>query len=422
MSQRAIIIGASHAGAQLALSLRLEGWTGEILVVGNEPHLPYHRPPLSKDFLSGNKKAEELLLRPPALYEKNNIEFRLNTEIVSIDRSARTVALKPAQNDTHQVEKLDYDKLAFCTGARVRELPIEGITLPAVHYLRNLNDVEDIRASLSRRSGSMKGAIIGGGYIGLETAAMLNKMGHQITVLEAAPQLLGRVAAKEIGEFYQALHNHHGVDIKTGVSISHLAGTTKVEEVVFNDGSNLSCDFVIVGIGVLPNQELAADCGIKTNNGILVDEFAQTNDPNIVAAGDCTRFQHPRYGELRLESVPNATEQAKSAAASICGTHQSKQKPHHSLPWFWSDQYNCKLQIAGISSGYDQIVLRGSTAIQGDSPPNFCVYYFKNKELIAADCINRPKEFMLAKLWLQNQHTPDTTKLIDDTYALSRDD
>ncbi len=422
MSQRAIIIGASHAGAQLALSLRLEGWTGEILVVGNEPHLPYHRPPLSKDFLSGNKKAEELLLRPPALYEKNNIEFRLNTEIVSIDRSTRTVALKPAQNDTHKVEKLDYDKLAFCTGARVRELPIEGITLPAVHYLRNLNDVEDIRASLSRRSGSMKGAIIGGGYIGLETAAMLNKMGHQITVLEAAPQLLGRVAAKEIGEFYQALHNHHGVDIKTGVSISHLAGTTEVEEVVFNDGSNLSCDFVIVGIGVLPNQELAADCGIKTNNGILVDQFAQTNDPNIVAAGDCTRFQHPRYGELRLESVPNATEQAKSAAASICGTHQSKQKPHHSLPWFWSDQYNCKLQIAGISSGYDQIVLRGSTAIQGDSPPNFCVYYFKNKELIAADCINRPKEFMLAKLWLQNQHTPDTTKLIDDTYALSRDD
>ena len=414
-----VIIGASHAGAQLAISLRQEGWAGDIRLLSNEAYYPYHRPPLSKDFLSGDKIVDDLLLRPPALYKKQHIAVDLNSEVLAIDRQKKTLLVKSA----HQQHTVSYHRLALCTGARVRELSLPGMELSGIHYLRNLADVEAIRSSLptSGANGSgtkAKGAIVGGGYIGLETAAMLNTMGHHISVLEVAPQLLGRVAAKEIGDFYQALHQHHGVDIFTGVQISHFSGSDKVEQVVFVNGKSLAVDFVIVGIGVVPNQELAETAGLTTDNGIVVSELAQTSDPDIVAAGDCTRFHHSLYGNVRLESVPNATEQAKVAAATLCG----KQKPHRGLPWFWSDQYDCKLQIAGISSGYDQVVLRGSKEIAAGVTPGFCVFYFRNQKLIAADCINRPKEFMLSKLWLQQGHTPEIHKLKDDSYRLSRDD
>lgn len=411
MVQKAVIIGASHAGSQLALSLRQGGWSGPIQLIGNEGHLPYHRPPLSKDFLSGDKQAQDLLIRPRALYEKNNVEVLLKSEVLHIDCQQKLLTL----NNHGQEQIIPYDKLALCTGARVRELDIPGIKLPGVYYLRNLADVEAIRASLPAQGA---GTIIGGGYIGLETAAMLRQMGHDITVLEVAPQLLGRVAAKEIGEFYQALHQHHGVDIQLGVQIQSIPGRDRVENLELADGIKLKANFVIVGIGVLPNQELAQTAGLEVNNGILVNEFAQTSDPNIVAAGDCTRFQHPLYGEVRLESVPNATEQAKVAAATLNG----KALSHHGLPWFWSDQYDCKLQIAGLSQGYDEVVLRGSTKITTNQIPSFCVFYFKAGKLIAADCVNRPKEFMLSKMWLQKAHTPDKIKLVDDGYVLGRED
>ena len=411
MNHLAIIVGASHAGSQLALSLRQGGWCGRILLIGDEHYLPYHRPPLSKDFLSGNKQADDLLIRPHALYEKNNIELQLDTNVLAIDRQQKQITL--IQQSRQQ--NIGYDKLAICTGARIRLLPLPGIELSGIHYLRNLADVEAIRADLPAKG---RGVIVGGGYIGLETAAMLRKMGHDITVLEAASQLLGRVAAKEIGEFYLALHRHHGVNVQTNIQIARFRGNKKIEHIELTDGTLISADFVVVGIGVLPNQELAAAAGLEVNNGILVDEFAQTSDPDIVAAGDCTRFHHPLYGDIRLESVPNATEQAKIAAATLNGKLQA----HHSIPWFWSDQYDCKLQIAGLSQGYDEVIIRGDTTIKTENPPSFCAFYFKAGKLIAADCVNRPREFMLTKLWLQNRHTPSIDKLVDDSYELKKTD
>lgn len=417
MSKTAVIIGASHAGAQLCLSLRQQGWTGEIIVIGDEAAYPYQHPPLSKDFLSGEKSLGDILIRPNELYEKNAITFMLQTQVTAINRHNNTLdIIREGKSET-----LSYDALAICTGARVRELPINGATIPGVFYLRSLADVESIREFLAQnlQQQSSRGVIVGGGYIGLETAAMLRKMGHQITVLEAAPELLGRVAAPQIGGFYQSLHQHHGVSILTNAQVNEIVGTTCVEAVTYNQHETLDADFVIIGIGVLPNQELAEQAGITVNNGIVVNEFAQTSDESIVAAGDCTRFQHPVYGDIRLESVPNATEQAKVAAATLCG----KTVPHHGLPWFWSDQYDCKLQIAGMSQGYDDIVLRGSVDINSkETAPNFCVFYFRDDKLIAADCINRPKEFMLTKMWLQKGHTPERGKLLDDNYALTPKD
>ena len=411
MEENVIIIGGSHAGSQLALSLRQGGWTGAIKIISDEAVYPYQHPPLSKDFLSGSKQFEDLLLRPKALYQKNNIEVLLNTTVLGVDRQQQCITA--FINGTEQI--FPYTKLAFCTGARVRRLPLPGSDLAGVHYLRTYADVASIKASLPHRG---HGIIIGGGYIGLETAAMLRKMGHVITVLEAAPQLLGRVAAPEIGRFYQMLHEQHGVKIQTGVTITAISGEQAVTGVMFADGSQLTADFIVIGIGVVPNQELAQTAGLVVDDGIVVDQFARTADPNIVAAGDCTRFEDEHYGSIRLESVPNATEQAKVAAATLNG----KPTPHHSLPWFWSDQYECKLQIAGISRGYDEIVVRGNPTVAADKKAQFCVFYFHRGQLIAADCINQPREFMLAKQWLQQRHTPEKTKLSDPGYALSKED
>lgn len=417
MTATAVIIGASHAGSQLSLSLRQSGWQGDILLLGDETYLPYHRPPLSKDYLGGELGPNDILLRPAALYDKQGITLKLNHQVLAIDRAK---GLIEAVSDRGKQVQFHYDKLALCTGARVRTLNISGANLKGVHYLRTLSDVEHIRTEIQPGS---RGVIIGGGYIGLETAAMLRGINCEVSVLEAAPQLLGRVAAPEIGAFYQALHEQHGVNLRTNAQANELLGEDRVQQVVCADRTRLEADFVIIGIGVIPNQELAEQAGLDVNDGIVVNKLAQTSDPNIVAAGDCTRFNHPLYGNIRLESVPNATEQSKVAAATLCG----KQTAYASLPWFWSDQYDCKLQIAGINRGYDEILVRGSTAvvaepITSEQAPTFCVYYFREQQLIAADCINRPKEFMLAKMWLQKSYTPDKTKLVDDGYALTRDD
>ncbi|VVQ15858.1 NAD(P)/FAD-dependent oxidoreductase [Pseudomonas fluorescens] len=396
MHQTCIIIGASHAAAQLAPSLRQEGWEGDIIVIGDEETVPYHRPPLSKTYLLAEKSVDDLLIRPAAIYTKNAISFKLGQRVSAVDPVGKTVTLDGG-------ETLGYDKLAICTGARVRKVSLPGSDLPGVHYLRTLKDVDGIR----ERTGPDKHAVIvGGGYIGLETAAALRKIGMQVTVLEMAPRVLARVTAPEVSAFFQRIHAAEGVTIRTGTLVSGFEGGTQVTSVLCSDGSRLPADLVIVGIGVIPNTELATAAGLAVDNGILVDELAHTSDPHIVAAGDCTNHPSELYGRLRLESVPNASEQAKTAAATICG----KCKPYQALPWFWSDQYDLKLQIAGLNRGYDQVVIRGDI----NHSRSFAVFYLQAGKVIAADCINRPQEFMLSKRLIASGTVVNIEQLADD--------
>lgn len=371
MEPRCILIGGSHAAAQLIPSLRQEGWSGDIVVISDDPHLPYHRPPLSKAFLAGEKAADTLSIRPHTFYEKQKAEFR-NDRVQNIDRKNQTLLL--ASGDTQH-----YDKLAICTGARVRTLSTPGSGLRGIHYLRSLSDAEAIKKSVAP---GRKAVIVGGGYIGLETAASLNKLGMKVTVLEMAERILQRVTAPELSQFYHRIHTSHGVDILTNCGAKAFLGEGKVEKVLCNDGTELDADLVVVGVGVIPNTELAQSAGLDIDNGIAVDAFCRTNDPHIVAAGDCTSQVSKVYGRrIRLESVPNASEQAKTAAASLCG----KEKDCTTLPWFWSDQFDLKLQIAGLSQGYDQVVVRGDI----EKSQSFAVFYFQGSKLLAADCVNR---------------------------------
>ncbi|MCL6417357.1 FAD-dependent oxidoreductase [Aestuariirhabdus sp. Z084] len=393
----AIIVGASHAGAQLATSLRQQGWPGSIVLIGDETSPPYQRPPLSKDFLTGKRDEQTLLIRPAELYARHEIELRLNTRVEAIHPDTRQ--LKLADGET-----LHYDKLALCTGARVRRIEAPGSQLEGICYLRTLSDVQTIapRATEGKRA-----VIIGGGYIGLETAAVLKTLGMEVTVLEMMDRVLQRVTAEPVSDFYTRVHREQGVNIELSTRLKAFEGSTHIEQVLCEDGRRFPADLVIVGIGVLPNQELAAEAGLSVDNGILVDKYALTSDPHIVAAGDCTNHPNELLGKrLRLESVPNAMEQAKCAAATLCG----KPSAYNSHPWFWSDQYDMKLQIAGLNQDYDQVVLRGDPT-QGRS---FVAWYLKQGKLLAADCINRPKEFMVAKQLLARGTAIDATQLADE--------
>lgn len=396
-----LIIGASHAGAQLATSLRKEGWDGPITVLGDEPPSPYHRPPLSKGLLNGEKTVDQLAIFKPAVYEKANIEFRLGVQVEEINRHEKYVTLA-------QGERLHYTKLALCTGARVRQLNIPGSNLQGVHYLRTLADAQAIQAAIKPGGHAV---IVGGGYIGLETAASLRKLGMEVTVLEMMDRVLERVTAPELSAFYTRLHEKHGVRIITQAQAQAFTGEQHVEQVQCNNDLTLPADLVIVGIGVIPNTELASNAGLSVDNGIIVDELARTSDPDIVAAGDCTFHPNNVLGySLRLESVPNAMDQAKTAAATLCG----HSKPYHALPWFWSDQYNIKLQITGVNRGYDKVILRGDPEQE-----QFVAWYLQGDRILAADCINSPKEFMLAKKLIAQRTQVLETALADPQVDLN---
>lgn len=400
MANRCIIIGASHAAAQLTASLRQEGWNGEILVISDEPHLPYHRPPLSKAFLAGDKSIEDLTIRPQSFYDKNDICFRC-ARVVSIKRLEQSIELDNG-------EEIKYDKLVLCTGSRVRKITLPGCQLKGVHYLRDISDVQGIQKDLCKAKHAV---IIGGGYIGLETASAMRKLGLAVTVLEMAPRILQRVTAPELSDFYARIHAEEGVDIRTNVSVSHMTGDSQVEKVICHDGTEFIADLVVVGIGILPNTELADEAGITVNNGILVDRYCCTNDPNIYAAGDCTIHYNKIYDrDIRLESVPNASEQAKIVASSICGG----MKEYASLPWFWSDQFDLKLQIAGLSEGYDQVLIRGDST----SGRSFAAFYLKHGKLISADCVNRPQEFMFSKRAISQHLEIKPELLVDESIAV----
>jgi len=401
MTDHCLIIGASHAAAQACVSLRQGGWAGDITVVGDEPNLPYHRPPLSKDFLSGEKDIEDILIRPAEAYDTANVTLTLGTRIQSINP-----AQKSAQTEDGQA--LTYTKLILTTGARIRRLPIPGQDLPHVYYLRDTQDVLAIKADVAKNK---QAVIIGGGYIGLETAASLRKQGMKVTVLEAMPRILQRVTAPELSAFYKRVHTEEGVKILENVGATEIVKSDKGLIVKTGGGpdvpkNGLPADMVIIGIGVIPNTELASEAGLKVSNGIEVNEFCQTSDPDIYAAGDVTWHHNPIYDRhIRLESVPNATEQAKTCADHINGKH----KPYNNLPWFWSDQFDLKLQIAGLSTDYDDIIIRGD--IEGSRI--FAAYYFKGDKLLAVDAVNAPRDFMMTRMALTKGKTLDKAILRD---------
>ena len=377
--QRAVVVGASHAGAQLAAGLRKGGWTGEIQLLGDEGVLPYQRPPLSKAYLAGKNSIDELAIRSAEFYAKKEIQL-VDVRVDAIDPSARRLSLNTG-------ESLSYDKLALCTGARPRRLRVPGAELPGVFYLRTAADVELIREAAKP---GHRAVIVGGGYIGLETAASLRALGLEVIVLEAAERVLERVTAPEVSEFFVRIHRDEGVEVRTSALVEALAGENEVREVVLASGESIRADLVIVGVGVEPNTELAEAAGLVVDDGVLIDSQARTSDPDMVAAGDCTSHDMARYGRrIRLESVQSAGEQAKVAAATMCG----ESKEIAALPWFWSDQYDLKLQIAGLNTGYDEVVFNGDPGQDRD----FTCYYLRRGELIAADCVNRPRDFMFSK-------------------------
>lgn len=397
-NEHCVIVGGSHAAASLAAALRSEGWEGAISIIGDEPHLPYHRPPLSKAYFCGEKSDAEILIRPETFYQQNNIDLVLGSRVEDIDTEAKTVTL-------HDGATISYTKLALTTGAKVRKIPIPGSDLKGVYYLRDLGDVDQIKKYVVT---GKRAVIVGGGYIGLETAASLRKLGMEVTVLEALPRVLQRVTAPEVSAFYTRVHREEGVDLRTEVAIEGIVGDGKVGAVKLADGTEIDCNLVVVGVGVIPETELAEKAGLKIDNGIVVNEHAVTSNPDIVAAGDCTQHYNPIYQtHLRLESVQNATDQAKIAAKSLCG----KPLVYNALPWFWSDQYDLKLQIAGLSQGFDQVVVRGDT----ESGRSFAAFYYKAGRLIAVDAVNRPKEFMMTKRALTEGKNADPALVRDES-------
>ncbi len=379
-SESIVIVGGGQAAAQACASLRLFGFAGSITLIGEEAALPYQRPPLSKAYMKGELAEERLYFKPEAWYQDQNIDTVLSMRATSIDRSAQTVALEHGGT-------VSYDALIIATGSRPRALPVEGADLDGVFDLRDLADVERIRPRMME---GQKLVIVGAGYIGLEAAAVARQLGLDVTVLEMESRVLARVTSPVMSAFFEAEHSRQGVTVRTDARLATLGGADgKVTTATLADGSELSADIVLVGIGILPNVELAEDAGIACSNGILTDRDARTNDPRVFAAGDCAARPLVHYGRQgRLESVHNAIEQGKLAAAAIMG----KPRPPEDCPWFWSDQYDLKLQIAGLSQNYDETVVRGDVDAR-----KFAVFYLQNGKLIAVDAINSPPEFLASK-------------------------
>lgn len=395
MTERIVIIGAGQAGAQAAASLRQEGFTGAVTLVGAEPEPPYQRPPLSKAYLQGALEKSRLYLKPFDFYEKQSIELRMNARAASIDRAGKSVAIDSG-------ETLAYDKLLIATGAPPRRLTAPGAELPGIHYLRTIADSDALAPILK---GDARIVIVGAGYIGLEVAASARKAGLPVTVLEAMDRPLARVAGPEVSTFFADLHRAHGVDLRLGAMVEGFAGKNAVEAVVLRSGETIPCGAVLVGVGAAPATALAEAAGLKVENGVWVDEQARTEDPSIWAAGDVTNFPSPLYGRrMRLESVPNAIDQAKAAAANMAG----RAMIYDAVPWFWSDQYDVKLQTAGIADGADQRVIRGEKGAN-----KLAVWHLKEGRLLAVDTMNDPAAFLIGKKLIAARAAPDAKILAD---------
>lgn len=392
-----VVIGASHGGVNFATALRKEGWEGAIILIDRDPEIPYHRPPLSKAYLTSTDGIEAYHLKSEESYIKDNVQLKLGVEVVSIDKENQQIILGDGTSQA-------YDKLVIATGARPIIPPIKGIQTAAHLYpLRTAKDVEDIRTALLN-SAAKNVVVIGGGYIGLETAASLKKMGAEVTVLEREERILARVTAPEMSTFFQELHTANGVDVLTSKNVTAIETENGVNTVFCEDGTSYQAAVIVVGVGILVNTELAKNIGLTIENGIKVDATAKTSDDDIYAIGDCTYHFNPHYDRfIRLESVQNAVDQAKVAAAAICG----KSPVYNALPWFWSDQYNVKLQMVGLSQGYNQVLVRK------DEDLKFSIWYFKDDVLLAVDAVNNAKAYVIGTKFIKENKKIDKEKLID---------
>ncbi len=393
-----VVIGASHGGVNLAFALRKEGWQGKIILFDADPVLPYHRPPLSKAYLVSEDAIDKNALKSKESYEKDNITLQLGVLVSNINPEKKNITL---QNGSQQA----YDTLVIATGARPIIPPIPGLKeAKNVFPLRTAKDVSNIRAAL-HTSKNKRVVIIGGGYIGLETAASLKKLGVAVTVLEREERILSRVTAPVMSTFFQELHTAHNVPVYTNKNVNAVITNNEYNTVSCSDGSKYIADLIIVGVGIFVNKELAENAGISIENGIKVNETACTNTKDIYAIGDCTYHYNPHYQRyIRLESVQNAVDQAKVAAAAICG----KNPVYNSIPWFWSDQYDIKLQMVGLSTGYNEVIVRK------EAKENvFSVWYFKDNELLAVDAVNNAKAYVIGTKFLKGGQKIDKTKLAD---------
>lgn len=386
-----VVIGAGQAGFSLTAKLRNTGFEGEITLIGAEAVPPYQRPPLSKGYLLGEMDKERLFLRPAQFYADQNIALRLGAPVSAIDPAAKTVTVGD--------DVIAYDQLALTTGSAPRRLPASiGGTLAGVHVVRSLEDVDRMGADMAPGKHAL---IVGGGYIGLEAAAVASKMGLSVTVLEMADRILQRVAAPETSGYFRKLHDSHGVDIREGVGLDKLLGEGRVSGAILTDGSQLEVDVVIVGVGITPGDTLAASAGLTINNGIETDAHGRTSDPHIWAAGDCASFPW-KGGRTRLESVQNAIDQSELVAENmLCAG-----KTYEPKPWFWSDQYDVKLQIAGLNTGYDKIATRHV----GDAVSH---WYYQGDTLLAVDAMNDPRSYMIGKRLIEAGKSPSPDLVID---------
>jgi 3-phenylpropionate/trans-cinnamate dioxygenase ferredoxin reductase subunit len=406
MNSRIVIVGAGQAAAQAVETLRKRGHAGPITLIGDEDLLPYQRPPLSKKYLAGAMERDRLLFRHAPHYLEHGVDLRLGFPAVRIDRERQRVEVADGG-------VFEYDALLLATGAAPRGIDLPGARLVGIHTLRNVADVDRLRAELAP---GRRGVIIGGGYIGLEVAATCRELGVEVTVLEGADRVMARVVSPEVSKFYEAEHARRGVRIVCGARVASFEkgqpsnGTERVAAVRFADGSEIPADFVLVAIGVVPGESLARDAGLVCDDGIAVDGHCRTSDPLIWAAGDCARHPSIRYGlRVRLESVDHAFEQGTSAALNMLGIATV----HDKVPWFWSDQFDLKMVIVGLSAGFDEVVLRGDPASR-----SFSVCYLKAGELIAIETVNQTKDQMAARKLVPARVRPDRARLADPAVAL----
>lgn len=393
--ENVVIIGAGHGAGQAVVSLRQKQFAGNVTLIGEESWYPYQRPPLSKKFLAGKMPAERLYFKPPDFYDDPGLDVVLNERVTGIDRGQKCIR-------TESGRQFDYDAVIIATGSRPRLLDVPGADLRGIHYLRGIDDVNEIRSDMAA---GKRITIVGAGYIGLEVAAVAAQLGLSVTVVEMEDRVMSRVVSPELSSFYEKVHRDNGVEIRLSTGVNGFAGSGTVESVLLGDGGMLATDIVVIGIGIVPNLELAAECGLDVRNGIVVDDHCRTTDPDIYAIGDCTFHPNALLDTcLRLESVHNALEQAKTAAANICGADVT----YSQVPWFWSDQYDLKLQIAGISQGYDEVVMRGDP-----SAKSFSCLYLRNGALIAVDAVNAPKDYVQSKALIAAHARIDPAVLAD---------
>ncbi len=394
-----IIIGAGHSAGQAIISLKQKKYSGKITVIGDEPWYPYQKPPLSKTFLSGDIVRERLYLKPAQYFDDTNIDFQFNTHAERIIPEKNIVQTKDCD--------LSFGKLIISTGARPRKINVNGATLRKIFYLRKIDDAENIKSSLKKNKSIV---IIGAGYIGLEVAAIAIKFGMKVTVIEAQDRVMNRVVSREISDFYEREHKKHGVKFIFNKEVTSFEGDKNVEQVVLSDQKCIKTDVVLIGIGAIPNTEIANHTKIKIDDGIVVDNKCCTEEKDIYAIGDCTSHWSNIFNKnIRLESVQNALDQAKIAVDNVCGINSI----YDTVPWFWSDQYKLKLQIAGISEGYDETIIRGDK-----EKKSFSCLYLKNKILIAIDAINNPKDFIESKKIIAEKIPMNLDKLTDPKIEL----